>query len=656
LDVSLFHHKSIAGIVNADSLKGFAVGVKDGDACIDDMQSHGVESLRKYNSYAALVAAAGQAEVRVFCMDEPPAIYLLNRQGLENDFYHSQPIDTGEFHRAVRKGNLALLKTIEAGFAQITPAQYKQIDDTWRGTSITSQFSSSSFKYAVYVSLLILLVAVFLMVWNFALRRSVQAKTAALTQSLESLRQVKKVSDDALEQLRTTLLAIPDLLFEVDLAGRYYSVDSPQADWLLLSPQDASGQHLSNLLPAQAVDVIMRALREADAQGHSNGQQYSLDASRGTLWFELSVAKKSVQPGVDPRFIALARNITVRKQHEHHLAQLLLEQRAMLENDMVGFVRLRERFVVWANPAFAKMTGYSAHEITGASTRQYYPSDEAYLSLGAAAYPIMIAGGVYRAQTEFVHKSGSSLWIDLNGALLDPASGESLWIFLDITERRQADLALQASLKEKVALLNEVHHRVKNNLQVVTSLLRLEASRSVQADTKSVLQEMQGRIRSMALLHESLYRSGSFASVELSAYIRQLATQAFRAQVGLSGLIRLDLRLAPVKVSMDQATTCGLLVNELITNSLKHGFPQGGSGEVCITLSSDSSQHGDSASAVCSLSVGDTGVGLPAGWTPNEGKTLGMQLARDMALQLGGELLVESGQGVSFLVAFPVKK
>jgi two-component sensor histidine kinase len=205
-------------------------------------------------------------------------------------------------------------------------------------------------------------------------------------------------------------------------------------------------------------------------------------------------------------------------------------------------------------------------------------------------------------------------------------------------------------LKEKVALLNEVHHRVKNNLQVITSLLRLEAGRSSQPDTQTVLKEMQGRIRAMALLHETLYRSGTFASVDLGAYLKQLTTQAFRAQS--NGLVRLNLMLDPVQVSMDVATPCGLLVNELITNALKHAFVRGQTGELRIELNGLPATN-DQSTRWC-LQVRDNGVGLPADFEERRTHSLGLQLVSDLAQQIGGalEVVSEPGSGSVFSVSF----
>jgi two-component sensor histidine kinase len=223
----------------------------------------------------------------------------------------------------------------------------------------------------------------------------------------------------------------------------------------------------------------------------------------------------------------------------------------------------------------------------------------------------------------------------------------------DITARKLAEEKvrrnehdLQIALKEKTSLLNEVHHRVKNNLQVITSLLRLEAGRSDHLVVKTVLADMQGRIRSMALLHETLYRSGIFASADLAHYLRELAIQAFRAQAGGGAAIELKLDLTPVMVSMDKATPCGLLVNELISNCLKHGFPDGRNGEVMLTLKllPDTQQ--------AHLTVSDNGVGLPVDFEAKREASLGLQLAADLARQIGGEL--EIGSGSMFSVVFPV--
>ena len=212
--------------------------------------------------------------------------------------------------------------------------------------------------------------------------------------------------------------------------------------------------------------------------------------------------------------------------------------------------------------------------------------------------------------------------------------------------RERTEEALVASLREKEALLKEVHHRVKNNLQVIASLLRLEGRRIDHDITKSVLTEMQGRIQSMALLHETLYRSGNFATIDLASYLSQLVNQLFRSLGGQPGAVRLILDLAPVQLDIDQAIPCGLIVNELASNSFKHGFPDGRTGDLWISLSTleDGSR--------LSLSVKDSGVGLSADFDSKRQRSLGLQLVSDLARQLQGSLKIGPGPEAVFEVIF----
>ena len=271
-----------------------------------------------------------------------------------------------------------------------------------------------------------------------------------------------------------------------------------------------------------------------------------------------------------------------------------------------------------------------------------------YRAAFLALHKSVIAGNQGILEFEVTGLRGSRRWLETHAAPLRDADGHismMLGITRDITTRKQTELALQTSLLEKTALLNEVHHRVKNNLQVITSLLRLEAGRSSQPDTKAVLGDMQGRIRSMALLHETLYRSGTFAEVDLGAYLNQLASQSFRALLTDASSVRLQLDLSSIKVSLDQATPCGLIVTELISNCLKHGFPDGRTGEVIIALQPLDGEK-------WCLSVSDTGVGLPDNFEARQKNSLGLQLVSSLATQLGGNLVI--GPGAVFAVSFTV--
>lgn len=221
----------------------------------------------------------------------------------------------------------------------------------------------------------------------------------------------------------------------------------------------------------------------------------------------------------------------------------------------------------------------------------------------------------------------------------------------DVTEQELTRLSLQASLHDKDALIKEVHHRVKNNLQVISSMMRLEARALVPGAQVDVLGRMQDRLRSMSILHEMLYRTGTMGSVELDKYLQRITEEILRGRSDALAKVQLHSHWNPVHVSMDQAVVCGLLINELLSNALKHAFPGSAPGDVHVSLEPEDEAASGGAWQLC---VRDNGVGLPADFAVRRESSLGLQLADDLARQAGGTLQVESmaGGGASFSLSF----
>jgi two-component sensor histidine kinase len=211
---------------------------------------------------------------------------------------------------------------------------------------------------------------------------------------------------------------------------------------------------------------------------------------------------------------------------------------------------------------------------------------------------------------------------------------------------RESETRYRTALQEREALLKEVHHRVKNNLQVISSLLRLERERHGDASVKSAMSDMQQRILSMALLHETLYKSSDLARVDLSAYLTDLAGHVFRASAPSNGSIALQLNLASLRVDIDDAVPCGLVVNEILSNCLKHGFPHGRGGTVSIDL------QPVGAGTDYLLRISDTGIGLPDDFETRRSGSLGVQLIRVLAGQLKGSLRIDHSPGTTFSIVF----
>ena len=211
---------------------------------------------------------------------------------------------------------------------------------------------------------------------------------------------------------------------------------------------------------------------------------------------------------------------------------------------------------------------------------------------------------------------------------------------------QNAQRSLRDLLREKESLLKEVHHRVKNNLQVISSLVRLQSAQVENGLVQAALLDMQNRIGSMALLHETLYQSENFAQIDLATYLRTLCSQLFHSLVAAPESIQLRLDVASVDLDVTQAVPCGLLVNELVSNCLKHAFPGGRAGEVRVEL-----QPVDGGPAV-RLRVADNGVGLPADFDLPQLRSLGLQLVSDLVGQLQGRLEIGGGPGAAFEVVF----
>ena len=185
------------------------------------------------------------------------------------------------------------------------------------------------------------------------------------------------------------------------------------------------------------------------------------------------------------------------------------------------------------------------------------------------------------------------------------------------------------SLTEKEVLLKEIHHRVRNNLQIVSSLLNLQSEHVRDVSTLAALRESQDRVRAMAQIHEKLYQSEGLSQIDVADYVRSMGASLF-ASYGVRGdVLALHLEVDEVKLGLDTAIPCGLIINELISNALKHAFPDGRRGEVRVELRA--AGEGDLL-----LRVSDDGVGFPDGFEPRRSKSLGLQLVQALAEQLDG--------------------
>ncbi|WP_316976131.1 sensor histidine kinase [Shumkonia mesophila] len=248
-----------------------------------------------------------------------------------------------------------------------------------------------------------------------------------------------------------------------------------------------------------------------------------------------------------------------------------------------------------------------------------------------------------------LRKDGSTFPVEIG---LNPIETEEGMVVLaaviDISDRKREEERIRDSLKEKDLLLGEIHHRVKNNLQIIHSLLSLQTAGVRDEVALGMLRESQNRVLSMALIHRTLYQSNDFAKVDFATFLDSLVPTLIGSYGIDSSRFTVSVDADDARLPINAAVPCGLIVNELISNTLKHGFPQGRGGKIDIRLA-----NGEGGGAV--LSVSDDGVGLPDGLDIDNSATLGLQLVTLLADQIGGKLTIQRRDPTRFEIRFPME-
>jgi PAS domain S-box-containing protein len=265
-------------------------------------------------------------------------------------------------------------------------------------------------------------------------------------------------------------------------------------------------------------------------------------------------------------------------------------------------------YLVQVNPAFCQTVGYTVEELIGLNFERLVHADD--LPAGLALVEQLVRGEItfFQVEKRYIAKDRQIIHVLLHATLRSDAEGQPINLIrqiVDITDQKRVETQLIDSLKEKDILLKETHHRVKNNLQVISSLLALQSHYSAEVYTREMMQESQNRVRSMALVHEQLYQDQDLTNIDCARYLRTLIEHLERAYQPQAGTVNLNIEVAEVLLNIDQAIPCGLIVNELVSNALKHAFPGGQDGQIHVQLRTNE------AKTIARLTVADTGVGLP---------------------------------------------
>lgn len=521
-------------------------------------------------------------------------------------------------------------------------------------------------------------------------KRIVQA-TAELIKSNKKLQQglCDRITTEAqllqtTSELQEIFQAFPDLYVRLAHDGTILSHYTKNIGDFYLLTTDSLGKTIQDILPDNVGSQFIEAILTVQQTNALVDIEYVLARDGINQTFEARLL-----PSVRHQIIAIIRNISERKQAQdelqtakseleirveertkelkttnHRLVQEIserqrIEQALRVSEDRyiraitAGKVGIWEWNIqtntIYIDPNLQAMLGYTEQE-----TPKYYdqwlkfvhPDDVELVKNAVKAYLEGITPK-YEIEHRMLKKDGSYIWFLSRGIILCNLQNRECFIAgsnTDISAHTQAENQLKISLKEKEILLKEIHHRVKNNLQIISSLLRLQTRYINDEQALEVFQDSHNRVRAMAIIHEILYQANDLTKIEVSEYIQSIVNNLFRSY-GINTKINIKMNIQKTSLKIDTAIYCGLIINELVSNSIKYAFVNTQQGAIYIALIETCPNN-------YSLTVSDNGVGLSKDVEIYKQESLGLQLVWSLVEQLEGKITLDNSSGATFNITF----
>jgi PAS domain S-box-containing protein len=500
-------------------------------------------------------------------------------------------------------------------------------------------------------------------------------------------RWAEKALQQSREQYRLLFESAPDAVSILDTGGSIMMCSRTATLLYGYTGEEMAGKHMTELMRPSSIpafhDKFQQLLRLQPAEGEI--QVIKRNGSTINIWRKMVPLQDD--NGKFTGVLAYDRDITERKKAEielkkyrDHLEELVKErtteliaaneelqqeiaERKRAEEELIKKEnRYRTLFdlspsgillkdvagnIIDANPAFCENFGYGKDEIIGKKVHMFTHPDDVYKADGNIEK--LLSGQVIKHTEKSIRKDGTICFMNWNEKKIPLPDGKGgiLCVTEDITEQEKMEKQLKTSLKEKEVLLKEIHHRVKNNLQVISSLLSLQSGYIEDEKALQVFKNCRERVRTMGMVHEELYRSRSLSRIDFREYINRLVSHLFDSYSLSSGQVQQKLEIEDVFFDIETTIPLGLILNELISNSLKHAFPNNKKGELYINLEKSKDDKYDYI-----LIVGDTGVGLANDVDFKNSDSLGMVLVNTLVKQLHGVINWEIGKGTKFTVKF----
>ena len=488
-----------------------------------------------------------------------------------------------------------------------------------------------------------------------ARRRELEIETALKTQHAERIGREKKFTENIVATVPDSLLVL-DKDLRIKSANRTF-YETFQTE---IEPKKVIGTRITDILGDEDGRLGTELTRLFGTEDMLENFELRYRSEKlGERIFNITAREMLVEEEEEEEEeeeLVVLLDITERKRAEEALRESEARYRALFGGIGDGILLHDDGgLILDANEVTCARLGRALAELKGMNIRELVTEENA----------TQVAKHIQKSMTEgsdsfervFVNKSGKAVPCEVLEDTIEYAGQRViLSVARDITERKRAEEQIKASLKEKEILLKEVHHRVKNNLQVISSLLRLQSGYVKDKESLEMFRESCDRVRSMALIHEKLYQSEELSRVDFAKYIQDLTDHLFRSYGANSEAIRLKINVVDGLLGIDTAIPCGLIINELVSNSLRYAFPEGREGKICIDLRSDlpaapsdtAAQRGNKFTLI----VSDNGVGLPKDLDFRNTKSLGLELVNTLADQLRGTIELDRSGGTAFKIRF----
>ncbi len=470
-------------------------------------------------------------------------------------------------------------------------------------------------------------------------------KTVAICENITERKMAEAALKQSEEKYRMLVENQTDLVVKVDTEGRFLYVSPSYCKLFGKTEQDLLGKTFMPLVhedDREAAEKAMRSLHEPPYKAYVEQRALTIYGWRWLIWTDTAILD-----GDDnvEAIIGVGRDITKRKENE----ELLKRQGTALESAANGIVITdQDGNIVWVNRAWTELTGYTKREALGRNPRilkSGIHDEEFYKNMWDKLRKGVVWSGemVNRKKDGSVYDEYQTItpMTDSRGNILN-----YIGIKQDITERKKHDEQLKKSLDEKTNLLQELYHRTKNNMQVISSMLMIHAIRSNDEQFSALAQDINNRIKSMSLVHQKLYENNNLSSIPFREYIGDLFNELCTSYLINPDRITLKLDVDSMNLLIDTAVPCGLVLNELISNSFKHAFPDDRKGAVTIKAERDRDHN-------LKIYYHDNGIGLPPDFDQVKNGGMGWELIHMIVqYQLGGTIICKNDNGLTCNISF----